>query len=517
MKIDVFSHYVKVTEFKPHEEEILFKLIETLVQWDVQFTHRGVVRSMKCVFAVSPEDRSEYRFHKGNYEDLMTLLRSEGVDMTKVEIVEHPIPEVPEVEYKIKEGWVPREGQRLALEYMFQDPPPHVAMIPLQAGAGKTATTFFALAKARVRGLLFIKSSLMEQWAAAFDDIFESRTEDVILVSGRDALLGLHEMATTGQLEAKLIIISLTTFQDYITDWEANSGPDGATVPVNPEQFITDLQAGMVISDEWHLFFHLNFKIDLFLNAHRVVKLSATVDPDDRFIERMYAIVSPPETRFEGIPYNKYVYVNALEYTINQPHRIRTNARGRRSYSHGEFEKSLKRNKLMYFNYLNMIEDIIRNNFIEWRKRKPTRKGARMIVYAALQDTCTDIRDHLRNAFPGVSIDRVISSEYKANKEKYLAESEILVSTIGSIGVGNDISDLMYILLTHAISSRASNEQSKGRLREPKEGTYEGDKPVFEYLYASNIPKHVEYHRKKLQDFKGKCISHADIQTNYRI
>lgn len=504
-RIDVYSHYFKVTDFRAE----LIPLIQEFTR-DFSEVERVVDRwgqvttTIARTYAVNTENRQEYRFHINVMDVFYHHLESNGYRLRKEDAIVHPVWEAAPAKFKIKAGWEKREGQVLATKYILETRP-KTAMIPLQAGAGKTATTFFAMAEAGVRTLLYIKASLMQQWIDAYRKQISPEQGDIHVIQGNQELLSAIWLGMENKITAKFIVMSNVTMQNYITEWERSNGTSEKT-PVPPEEINKLLKIGMVVQDEWHLFFHLNFKIDLYTNAEYVIKLSATVDPDSAFLKRIYAIASPVDTRFEGIPYNKYVHVVGFGYNINDAEKLRISARGRTSYSHNEFEKSIFKSKEKGERYLKMISGLVKDFYIN-RKQD----GMKLIVYAGLRETCTTIAHRLQEEHPYLEVNRVVSGDSK----KLLDTSDIIVSTLGSIGVGTDVVDLYCVLLTVAIASRSANEQSKGRLREMK--NYEGVKPLFLYLFSMDIRKHVEYHYKKLEDFKGKCLTHATLRLEERI
>ena len=77
---------------------------------------------------------------------------------------------------------------------------------------------------------------------------------------------------------------------------------------------------------------------------------------------------------------------------------------------------------------------------------------------------------------------------------------DIIVTTPGSLGTGIDVPNLRVGIQTVNISATAMNLQNLGRLRKLP------DRDVkFCYLYAENIPKQKEYHRRRVDMFTDRA------------
>src|SRR5690606_18650760 len=110
-------------------------------------------------------------------------------------------------------------------------------------------------------------------------------------------LIDLIELAKAGELTAKIIIITNTTMQNYIQDYEGTNGAS-EVYECKPEELYEVLDAGVRLIDEAHQDFHLNYKMDMYTNIKLTLELTATIKPDDRFLDKMYHIMFPTETRY---------------------------------------------------------------------------------------------------------------------------------------------------------------------------------------------------------------------------
>ena len=362
-----------------------------------------------------------------------------------------------------------------------------------------------AIYERKVRTVCIIKGMYVEKWKEDYIGAFGNNKTELMVIRGSKDLKNLIELAQAGELVANFIIITNTTMYNYLYEFERFNGDH--SYGCDPIDFYPTLKAGIRLVDEVHQDFHLNFRMDLYTHIDVVHSLSATMEPDDPFIRKMYELAYPLDTRFKGIPFDKYISVKALTYTLNDPKRLKWQNWIRRSYSHVIYEQSLIKNPLILKNYLGLIKLIVENSFI--KKRKP---GQKMIIFAATVEMCTIITKYLRDIYTTIGIVRYTSDD----EYEDLLAADISVSTLKSAGTALDIPGLMITLLTDNVNSRQANDQVLGRTRKMK-GEWADVTPEFLYLVCNSIPKHLEYHQKKMSIFADKVLSHQTMETGIRV
>lgn len=342
-----------------------------------------------------------------------------------------------------------------------------------------------AIAAMGKRMIAFLKPKYLEKWVRDLKAIMDIDREDIELIQGSASLMRVMEKAASGTLNCKAILVSNRTYQHFISAYEStgkailDQGYDCL-----PHEFIQLTGCGVRLVDEVHEDFHLNFKIDLYTHVPWAISLSATLVSDDPFVSRMHEVAYDPSIRYNGLDYDKYVDSYALKYRITGGENIRVTEIGSNNYSHMAFEKSVGRNKKLLMDYLGLI-----NRRVEIRHLpRVKKKGQRCLIYAASIQMCTLICEYLKAKHPGLDIRRYVEDDPYDN----LMEADICVSTIGSAGTGHDIPDLITVILTVGIASKASNIQGFGRLRK-----LDDTDVVFEYFTCLDIPKQVEYHERK--------------------
>ena len=283
----------------------------------------------------------------------------------------------------------------------------------------------------------------------------------------------------------KMFVMTITTFSDYCTKWENGSFEDRQGM-VPPELVWEALGVGIRITDETHQHFHQNFLTDLYTHIPKAIYLSATLHPGDAFLKRMYETFLPIKDRIGGGLQEKYTRVNALFYRFKEPRKIRCQNR-KRMYNHTEFEKWLMKNPKLLLNYFEMIDEIVKDDYLSVKK-----EGQKMLIFFATKLMCEKYAKHLKTKWPKVDSRKYVSED----KYENLLQADIACSTLGSSGTAVDIPNLLRCLMTTALKSEQANLQALGRLRKLE------DETVFSYLVCTDIPKHLEYHDKKKRLFR---------------
>ena len=362
------------------------------------------------------------------------------------------------------------------------------------AGADKVAKRF----------AIVVPGMFTDKWYSDVLEAFECTADDILLIRGTKSLYKTIEAAKQGLLKAQVIIVSSTTLQIFINEYEENSEAV-KEMACHPEELYQVLGVGYRIIDEFHKPAHLNFKLDLYTHIAKAVYLSATIDSNDKFLTKMRAIAYPHKDRYSGLAYDKYIEVRAMEYSIENASKIRCkNFKGQ--YSHTAFEKSLMKQKTLLKEYFELIYDTLKTEWSNDRK-----DGMKALLFCATVELCTLLTDFLRGKYPTLKVGRYVSAD-DYNK---MLENEITVSTVLSAGTGVDIPGLVYCLMTTAIDSVQTNEQALGRLRKPKQ--WPDLTPVFTYLYCTDIPRHVVYHVNKKRFFDGKCKVHKTFISSHKL
>ena len=358
-----------------------------------------------------------------------------------------------------------------------------------------TSTSLWAASEYGKKLCIFVLGRYTERWWGDIGKWIDA--EDILEIRGSLELEEVLRQSDTPFIRnKKMFLMTITTFNDYCTKWEI-ADKDMRKTMVPPELVWEALGVGMRITDETHQHFQQNFITDLYTHLPKTVYLSATLNPGDGFIRKMYETMLPVENRTGGGLQKKYTHVYAMFYRFRLPHLIRCNNR-KRMYNHTEFEKWLMRNLKTLENYFAMIDEIIEQRFISVRKA-----GQKQLIFFATKRMCELYVKRLKKRYPSLDCRRYISED----KYENLLKADIACSTLGSSGTAVDIPNLLRCLMTVALKSEQANLQALGRLR------YLDDQVEFDYLVCTDIPKHRDYHYKKKKLFKDWVKLHDEIYT----
>lgn len=366
-----------------------------------------------------------------------------------------------------------------------------------------TLASLASITEINTRTVVLVLPSFMDKWAGDVTNTIDVKPKEIMLVRGSDQLKGVIDLAVDNTLTSKFIIISLTTIQNFFKAYEENNGHiEDLGYGCAPEDLYKILKVGTIIIDETHLHIHAVFKTMLYTHVNKIIALSATLISDDPMISRIHRVMFPKEIRFDKVQMKKYIKVRAISHRFYdyQNAKIRTTQYGSNVYSHGEFEKSIIKNRSVFNNYLKLIDSLIESGYIQ-----DYIKGDKLAIFAASVNMCTRIVDHIKMKYPQFDTRRYVEEDPYKN----IIEADIRVTTILSGGTAIDIPKLRVVIMLVNVQSPVSNLQTLGRLRELP------DRDVkFYYVYSEQIPKQVEYHRRKMDLFADRSLSIKDIRSN---
>ena len=331
MKLTAYSHHVAVTNYTQQGAQKLLEFCRPLAQYGPVRVGRGTfIRAMVRVYAAATKDRSEFRFHIHLLDELMEHLDRVGYKDQFTVVYKQPSPGVP-VKFKMGDAWESREHQVPIIDFLVDDGA--TKAVTLQTGKGKTYCATRAIEHLGVRTVIVIKSMYIDKWRDDVEKMLGLKPGQVMIVRGTKHLRALIDLGKADELDAQCIIVSNTTFRMFLEDYERHDGGSGL-YGCKPYEFYETIGAGLRIIDEVHQDFHLNFKQDLYTHVPKTISLSATLENDDPFIERMYGVMFPDHTRYGGAVYDAYVAVTALMYSSPNVGKLRFKNKALKSYSH---------------------------------------------------------------------------------------------------------------------------------------------------------------------------------------
>jgi superfamily II DNA or RNA helicase len=502
LTITLYSHHFSATRLSGRGRYICDSFALFYLEYGFIPTRGKMVKTALRVFAASTVERDEYRFHINQLPAFEEHLTRNNIIGSLVERLIKPMFEPAKVEFKVKEGWAPKDYQLPLIDYLVQDKPVS-KLLGLQTGKGKSASCLFAMSQIGTRTVFIIKPGYIEKWIGDISKQYEIDKDDIMTVQGGQQLMSLLQLAKENKITEKIIIISNKTFQIWLKAYEKYKEESlDIGYACYPHEMHEQLKSGLRVIDEVHQDFHLNFKIDLYTHVKSSISLSATLITNNPFIYNMQKIAYPLGDRCRDIPLDKYIDSYSLIYRFNNPDMIKTTEYGSNNYSHNAVEKSIMKHIPTLNNYLALIDYSMQISFLAVKRPKK-----KLLLFAYTVDLIDIIVDYLKRKYPQFDTRRYVGEDDYAD----LIESDIAVSTLGSSGTAHDLADLTTVILTPSVDSLQANVQSLGRLRKLNDGY-----PVqFLYLVCLDIPKSLQYDKSKRIMLAQRAKSFREIHTGY--
>lgn len=496
MRIDVYSHSFAVSQVSDKQRKAVEQFCNGLVQYELKIEdgRREMVKAR--VFASASEHRKKYHFHINMKVDFFRMMSYHGVRVDEMDIRKHPI-EIDDrfrADFKVISLHEPRDPQPAIIEHILS--PGSNKIVTLQTGKGKTELTKHCINLQGLRTACFMKGGFIDRWTPDLEESFKFKRGEILEIRGGKSLRAIMEMALDGDPIGNINLISTNTFSDYLKDFEKDGY--GSGFPIAPIDFFDRLGIGFGVLDEGHQYPHQIMKLFSHMNIHKFLSLSATLDTKNAFLNKMYETMYPRADRFNAGYYDAFIRVIAIKYNLKNPRAIRYKGFGG-AYNHNTFEASLmtRKNKHLLETYINMIGHYLKVNFADVME-----KGQKAIVFCGTVNMCTLLTKMLGKLFPQLNVVRYVSKD----KMSVMNDADVIVSTVLSAGTAVDIKNLRYNLMTTAIDSQQSNEQTLGRTRRLRD--WPEITPLFQYFVCIDIDKHVRYHENKEEFFRGKVLAH---------
>ena len=219
------------------------------------------------------------------------------------------------------------------------------------------------------------------------------------------------------------------------------------------------LGIGLKIYDEAHREFANTALVDCYTNTKKTIYLTATPKLSGPKANYIY------QTLFRGMPkfnqrelgFNeskKHIQMIAVIYN-SQPsseakHRCKT-IRGFNSKEHSIYQ----------INSDNKFEEILMGLI----DKMAIKNGFRSLIYVSRIVACDTIVKWIKTEYPDISVSAYHSEIPKADKEDIINNSQIIVSTNQSLGLGENIPNLQWVCNCEAFSTDTIGIQASGRLR----------------------------------------------------
>lgn len=495
-----YSHSVVVKNPTKAMIPVLYGLSSRYTQFGVQFDPRTKKKRWGPLktYAVYVDHGAEFRFHIGQYDELMMDLERR-VHPSSYKVIEVPLYEPEDIDLRVRDGWSLYPQQEEARNFIVDaDSSNRSPLLMMPMGTGKTLTAVVAAAALKKRIAVMVIAQYCEKWQSDLQEILDLDKSEICVIQGSDSLMRATNYPGSGLEFPKAFVISLNTMNRWYSLYEqSKQNPLLEAYACMPYDFYEHLGIGTVINDEVHQHPHAVYRAYTYTHVPKTISLSATLLTTDQVLQRVQGMMFPRFVRYDNIKMKQYITVHACSYQIVDfaQSKVQTTEWGQKTYSHTAFEKSIMRNKLLLRRYVDMILNLAED---AWYNIKID--GDKLLVYVATKKLAEIVKDAALQRWPHLDCRTFLQGDSDAN----MKEPDIRVTTVISGSTAHDVPGLRVTIMTNSIDSPNSNVQALGRLREIKHRDHDTD-VHFYYLYCSSIPKHVEYHRNKVELLKSRA------------
>lgn len=136
--IELFSHHFVIRYPTEKMLEPIYRLANLYTQFHYEYdrsTRRNVYKPFKT-YGIYVDKGIEFRFHIGQYADFRQACLDCRVDISDVEVIEHDVIDVENIDIKPRDNWVLRKEQEEANEFIL-NPYENRPLIMMPVGTGK--------------------------------------------------------------------------------------------------------------------------------------------------------------------------------------------------------------------------------------------------------------------------------------------------------------------------------------------------------------------------------------------
>lgn len=442
-----------------------------------------------------------YRFDNIGFcynEDKKELLLPRGLDLSYLEnhfqmplqIEYTPDPHAP-ASYRLKTE--PRSDiQRKSISFLlgegnFAYTRKHSQLtLNLDTGDGKTYCVIAALTFMKTKSMIITHTdSIKNQWKSSLLKMTDIDEKYIFNIDGSSTIKKILKL---DKLPYKVYLVNHRTIQSYAKKhgWEKIA------------ELFKKLEIGAKVFDEAHLEFENLLKVDLHTNTKKTFYLTANFERSDYKENRVFSLC------FKNIAkYGRETKVEKRRHIIYVPVMFnskpaldqRADMKGRR----GWFDKN------KYSDYL--INKPVFYDVLKWLVEFFETIDGKFLVMMPKINATEAVHDYLSNIFENKTVGVYNSQVSDEEKEKAI-NMDIISSTPKSLGTGNDIPNLRFVINAEPYTSPITANQASGRLREYGEDQY----TFYIEIIDKGFPDIVNMYKKRLPIFKKKCAKILELK-----
>ena len=489
LTITIGTKYISVDSNIRGVHGVLNGVNYKLVEWESRWDHvnKKRVSKVKAKYYWTSKDNTKVHYHIAFKDQVLDALKSSFFwDNAKIIKLTPDYGVDVDIPFPV---WTPRDNQEEWVNFLTTKTPSYTRVLPAPTGGGKTVCGLRAAHVLGKRTVIYASPKYFNVWLPSIKQFYKlDMKRDLAIVSGEKGHTTLPDFIDRGlsnDIHEKVVLISLNSMQGFISKFEEGG------YNCRPEEFHRVTGIGTRIDDEAHQWLCFRAIKESFNNLTNNIDLTATLMKEIAFLRRMENAIYPVADRCPVPPPEKHVNVIGVSYQFN-PQWPLPSVKGAFGYSHNKLEKFFKYKNGRREAFFDLLGTTLDREYI-----RPYGGKYKALVYFSTKEMVFLFKKYLKARFPSLDIREFL----RGSGDSVLDEADIIVATPGKAGTGTDIKNLIVTLQTIAVASKAENYQNVGRIREIK-ADEDGHTPdeKFIYVFASNLPKHREYHVKKKND-----------------
>lgn len=374
-----------------------------------------------------------------------------------------------------------------------------------------TFTALFAAALLQTRMLIILKKGYIHRWFSDLlgpDSVLRLEPDELLIIRGATHLseVIIQAMEAGGLPEhIKVVMVSSSIMDAYFDHYDEMDGDMSLYGGLHPTALCALWGIGTRILDEYHQLLHINFRFDLYMHLPKCIYLTATLIASSPIVDLVYRTVFPATVRAKVGEYDKYINMTCFMYG-HQNDKLRWTQRGSTDYSQVAYEESIMKHERSLMTYLEWQRYAVQRYFLDLPDLDPRQK---CLIFCGTIEYCTLLRDYLIETLPeDIKIGRFVSLD----AYDVVLESQIIISTHGSLGTAHDIPDLRVAFKFIGMGKEDANVQNAGRLR--KLARFPGVTPEYYYATCRDIPQHLRYHDTMKKLFIPRTLKFNVLETD---
>lgn len=397
--------------------------------------------------------KDSYQIPAQLMNELANLISEYGIPVKDIHYTDNSGKKYTNViKHSYKCEFTPRDEQQFFIDGMTNQA--ENTLVAARTGFGKTYMASKLIASMGVRTLIYIKPTYISKWKRDIHTYFNVDKDKVFVIKGSDTLMKLLTMPKEERLKLHFIIASNTTMLNYFNKY-ADSATGENEYPIQPNDFLDELEIGLMLSDESHQFFRNLYIAVTSLAPAKFIGLSATLLTLDAKLRNVHNILFPLDSRLDLTAYKQYAFATAVFYRMSVDERAIKN--GMFGYNVKKYEGYILKRPNLLRQWFEMIDEYVGEHYTS-RKLG----GEKLLIYASGLGMIQAMYHHFRKKFNSLKV-----YEYKGGKNyDEMLEADVIISSFQMVGTAIDIPHLLTVINTTNVNEPAGNLQAVGRLRE---------------------------------------------------